>query len=96
MSDSYRAIPTAKDWSLNPNFSQAFHSALILLGTIWVVRDGSPARTLLSYDIDKLNIYPSQAVAALYKLDCGNHIVDRCRYYLEQFNDAVNPTGKTF
>ncbi|KAJ5662856.1 C6 transcription factor [Penicillium longicatenatum] len=68
-----------------------FHSALVLLGTIWVVRDGSPARISLSYDIDKLNLYPSQAVATLYKLDCGNHIVDRCRHYLEQFNDAVNP-----
>ncbi|KAJ5557488.1 C6 transcription factor [Penicillium frequentans] len=71
-----------------------FHSACVLLGMIWVVRDGSPAKILLSYDIDKLNIYPKQAVAALYKLDCGNHIVDRCRYYLEQFNDAVNLRGE--
>lgn len=63
---------------------------------IWVVRDGSPVRTFLSYDIDKLNVYPSQAIAALYKLDCGNHIVDRCRYFLEQFSDAVNPRGKRF
>lgn len=95
MSDSYRAIPIVKNWTLNLDLSQAFHSALVLLGTIWVVRDGSSASISLSYDIDKLNIYPKQAVATLYKLDCGNHIVDRCRYYLEQFSDAVIPRGKT-
>ncbi|KAJ5753289.1 C6 transcription factor [Penicillium odoratum] len=71
-----------------------FHSALVLLGTIWVGRNGQPATTSLSCDIDKVVAYPSQAISTLHKLDCGNRIVDRCRYYLEQFHDALNPRAE--
>ncbi|KAJ5654894.1 C6 transcription factor [Penicillium lividum] len=71
-----------------------FHSALILIGTIWVGRNSQPATTALSCDIDKLVAYPSQAISTLHKLDCGNRIVDRCRYYLEQFHDALSPRAE--
>ncbi|KAJ5317835.1 hypothetical protein N7508_002343 [Penicillium antarcticum] len=67
-----------------------FHSALVLLGIIWIGKNGQHATTSISYDLEKLTAYPSQAVSILDKLDCGNRIVDRCRYYLEQFHDALN------
>ncbi|KUM58158.1 hypothetical protein ACN42_g9007 [Penicillium freii] len=71
-----------------------FHSALVLLGTIWVGKNYQPATISLSYDIENLVAYPGRAIAILYKLDCGNRIVDRCRFYLEQFHGALNPRGE--
>lgn len=73
----------------------AFHSALVLLGTIRVGKNNQPATNSISHNIDELRPYPGQAVSILYKLDCGNRIVDRCRYYLEQFNDTLNPQRKS-
>ena len=74
----------------------AFHSALVLLGTIWVGKNYQPATISLSYDIENLVAYPARAISILYELDCGNRIVDRCRFYLEQFHGALNPRGKSF
>ncbi|KAJ5406403.1 C6 transcription factor [Penicillium sp. CMV-2018d] len=71
-----------------------FHSALVLLGTIWVGKNYQPATISLSYDIENLVAYPAKAISILYKLDCGNRIVDRCRFYLEQFHGALNPRGE--
>lgn len=38
--------------------------------------------------------YPSRAVTALSKLDDGNRLVDRCRAYLERFNEGLNSPGQ--
>lgn len=38
--------------------------------------------------------YPGRAVTALSKLDDGNRLIDRCRYYLEQFNKILVDPGK--
>lgn len=67
---------------------------MVLLGAIWVSKNGQLATAPVYFDIAKLNAYPSKAVSTLRKLDNGNRIVDRCRYYLEQFNDALNKQGK--
>ncbi|KAJ5954862.1 C6 transcription factor [Penicillium viridicatum] len=71
-----------------------FHSALVLLGTIWVGKNCQRATISLSYDIENLVAYPARAISILYKLDCGNRIVNRCRFYLEQFHGALNPRGE--
>ncbi|KAH8700315.1 C6 transcription factor [Talaromyces proteolyticus] len=70
-----------------------FHSALILRGTLWVCRDGDLAAKPLSCGIEQLVLYPSRAVQALYKLDSGNRIVDRCRYYLERLTNISNTSN---
>ncbi|KAJ6145034.1 C6 transcription factor [Penicillium chermesinum] len=71
-----------------------FHSALILLGMIRISKNSQPATTSLSHNIDELIAYHGQVVSILYKLDCGNRIVDRCRCYLEQFNNTINAPGE--
>lgn len=38
--------------------------------------------------------YPSRAVTTLSKLDDGNRLIDRCRAYLERFNEALNSPGQ--
>jgi hypothetical protein len=43
----------------------------------------------------KARQYPSRAVAALSKLDEGNRLVDRCRYYLEQFSKVLDDPGQS-
>ncbi|KAF3405249.1 hypothetical protein DPV78_002585 [Talaromyces pinophilus] len=70
-----------------------FHSALILLGTIRICKSGGSAVKLPSCDIDRLTSYPNRAVQVLYRLDSGNRIVDRCRYYLERYMILSDLTG---
>ena len=43
----------------------------------------------------KARHYPSRAVAALSRLDEGNRLVDRCRYYLEQFSQVLDDPGQS-
>lgn len=71
----------------------AFHSALVLLGTLRICKTGGTAVQTFSCELDKLTIYPNRAVQTLYKLDSGNRIVDRCRYYLERFIILSDTTG---
>jgi hypothetical protein len=66
---------------------------VVLLGAIWVSKNGRPATAPVYFDIAKLNAYPGLAISTLRKLDYGNRIVDRCRYFLEQFNNALDQQG---
>ncbi|KKA22979.1 Uncharacterized protein T310_2993 [Rasamsonia emersonii CBS 393.64] len=72
-----------------------FNAALVILGALWVCRGDDSDEASVPPDMDKLvekaSGYPQRAVAALLNLDSGNKMVDRCRYYLEHFNNALNP-----
>ncbi|KAJ5610294.1 hypothetical protein N7510_007013, partial [Penicillium lagena] len=67
-----------------------FNAALVIIGTVWVYRDTSVTGTPMTAQASKAKQYPCRAVAALSKLDEGNRLIDRCRYYLEQCNKALN------
>lgn len=45
-----------------------------------------------------MGIYPGRAVATLHKLNRGNRMVDRCRYYLEELISVLHlpPPGTVF
>lgn len=77
----------------------AFNAALVILGALWVCRGDDSDEASVPPDMDKLvekaSGYPQRAVAALLNLDSGNKMVDRCRYYLEHFNNALNPVGES-
>ncbi|KAL1970560.1 hypothetical protein VTN77DRAFT_4204 [Rasamsonia byssochlamydoides] len=68
-----------------------FNAALVVLGSLWICRDGDPGSSSTASLVDQAKVYPSRAVDALLNLDNGNKMVDRCRYYLENFNNALNP-----
>ncbi|KAJ5446850.1 Transcription factor [Penicillium cf. griseofulvum] len=67
-----------------------FNAALVLTGVYWVYRDTSLTSSPMTDQASKARQYPGRAVAALSRLDEGNRLVDRCRYYLEQFSKALN------
>lgn len=83
----------SQKWQNNWSGYIAFHSALILLGTIQICKSRGSAVKLPSYDIVRLTPYPSRAVQILYRLDSGNRMVDRCRYYLERYTILSDLTG---
>ncbi|KAL4807917.1 fungal-specific transcription factor domain-containing protein [Aspergillus unguis] len=62
-----------------------FNAALVIIGATWVHRTSKPA----AHAIANIEIYPGRAVDTLSKLDRGNRMVDRCRYYLEQLISAL-------
>ncbi|KAJ5963484.1 uncharacterized protein N7479_003360 [Penicillium vulpinum] len=73
-----------------------FNAALVLIGMSWVYRDTSLTSSPMTDQASKARQYPGRAVAALSKLDEGNRLIDRCRYYLEQFSNVLNDPGKNF
>lgn len=76
-------------------FLLAFNAALVIIGVIWVYRDESLSTTSITAQAKKAEAYPGLAAEALSKLDDGNRLVDRCRYYLEQFNQVLVSSGKS-
>lgn len=72
----------------------AFNAALVISGTIWVNRDRSVTGSSMTEQATRAKQYPSRAVTALSKLDDGNRLIDRCRAYLERFNEALNSPGQ--
>ncbi|KZN90865.1 putative transcriptional regulatory protein [Penicillium chrysogenum] len=73
-----------------------FNAALVLIGVVWVYRDASLTGTPMTDRASKARQYPSRAVAALSRLDEGNRLVDRCRYYLEQFSKVLDDPESSF
>lgn len=71
----------------------AFNAALVLIGVGWVYRDTSLTSSPMLDQANKVRQYPGRAVGALSKLDEGNRLIDRCQYYLEQFNKVLNDHG---
>ncbi|CAI7564144.1 unnamed protein product [Penicillium glandicola] len=67
-----------------------FNAALVLTGVSWVYRDTSLTSSPMIDQANKAKKYPGRAVAALSWLDEGNRLIDRCRYYLEQFSKVLN------
>lgn len=74
----------------------AFNAAVVLIGAIWVYRDTTLSSTPMTAQAKKVQQYPGRAVMALFKLDDGNRLIDRCRYYLEQFNKILVDPGMCF
>lgn len=74
----------------------AFNAAVVLIGAVWVYRDTSLCSASMTAQTKKVQQYPARAVMALSKLDDGNRLIDRCRYYLEQFNKILVDPGKSF
>ncbi|KAJ5813994.1 uncharacterized protein N7503_000744 [Penicillium pulvis] len=69
-----------------------FNAALVILGAIWVYRDTSLTGSSMLNEARDLKEYPARAIAALSKLDNGNRLIDRCRSFLEHFNNVLaNP-----
>ncbi|CAI7629374.1 unnamed protein product [Penicillium pancosmium] len=66
-----------------------FNAALVIIGAVWVYRDKSLSTTPITAQAKEAEKYPGLAAEALSKLDDGNRLVDRCRYYLEQFNAVL-------
>ncbi|KAJ6108028.1 hypothetical protein N7523_009351 [Penicillium sp. IBT 18751x] len=66
-----------------------FNAALVIIGAVWIYRDASLSASSMTTQAKKAAQYPSRAATALSKLDNGNRLVDRCRYYLEQFNKVL-------
>lgn len=77
------------------NLFLAFNAAVVLIGAVWVYRDTSLCSASMTAQAKKVQQYPSRAVMALSKLDDGNRLIDRCRYYLEQFNNILVDPGKS-
>lgn len=69
-------------------FTVAFNAALVIIGATWVHRTRQSGKGSASICAN-IHIYPSRAVETLYKLDTGNRMVDRCRYYLEELMFAL-------
>ncbi|KAJ5373434.1 hypothetical protein N7517_005440 [Penicillium concentricum] len=72
-----------------------FNAALVLIGVSWVYRDSSLTNSPMTDQASKARQYPGRAVAALSRLDEGNRLIDRCRYYLEQFSKVLNDSGQS-
>ncbi|KAJ5673980.1 hypothetical protein N7462_009419 [Penicillium macrosclerotiorum] len=70
-----------------------FNAALVVIGAIWVNRDASLSDGPMPAHAIESQQYPSRAVTALSKLDDGNRMIDRCRYYLEQFTKILVDPG---
>ncbi|KAF7128505.1 hypothetical protein CNMCM5793_003293 [Aspergillus hiratsukae] len=75
-----------------------FNAALVIIGATWVQRARQSAQDSPVHQPANIQLYPGHAVATLYRLDTGNRMVDRCRYYLEQLISVLrlqpeNPTG---
>ncbi|RHZ58559.1 hypothetical protein CDV55_105521 [Aspergillus turcosus] len=75
-----------------------FNAALVIIGATWVHRARQSAQGSPVHQPANIQLYPAQAVATLYRLDTGNRMVDRCRYYLEQLISVLrlqpeDPTG---
>ncbi|KAJ5811041.1 Transcription factor [Penicillium robsamsonii] len=73
-----------------------FNAALVLIGVGWVYRDTSLTNSSMTDQASKARQYPGRAVAALSRLDEGNRLIDRCRYYLEQFSKVLNDFETNF
>ncbi|OQE36175.1 hypothetical protein PENCOP_c012G02469 [Penicillium coprophilum] len=67
-----------------------FNAALVLIGVGWVYRDTTLTSSTMTDQASKAGQYPGRAVAALSRLDDGNRLIDRCRYYLEQFSKVLD------
>ncbi|KAL2817023.1 fungal-specific transcription factor domain-containing protein [Aspergillus cavernicola] len=65
-----------------------FNAALVIIGATWVLRARQSAKDSANACVN-IHIYPGRAVATLYKLNTGNRMVDRCRYYLEELISAL-------
>jgi hypothetical protein len=65
-----------------------------MIGAVWVYRDASLSTAPTTAQAQRAQQYPARAVNALSKLDDGNRLIDRCRYYLEQFNKILVDPGK--
>ncbi|KAJ6090666.1 hypothetical protein N7499_003380 [Penicillium canescens] len=74
-----------------------FNAALVIIGVSWVQCTRQSARDSPVLQTLDILIYPDRAVATLHRLDTGNRMVDRCRYYLEQLISVLrlqqDPTG---
>ncbi|KAJ5655508.1 hypothetical protein N7507_007458 [Penicillium longicatenatum] len=66
-----------------------FNAALVILGAIWVYRDTNVTGSTMLNEARELKEYPSRAITALSKLDKGNRLIDRCRSFLEHFNNVL-------
>ncbi|GFF96416.1 transcriptional activator protein acu-15 [Aspergillus udagawae] len=66
-----------------------FNAALVIIGATWVQRTRQSAQDSPVHQPANIQLYPGRAVATLYRLDTGNRMVDRCRYYLEQLISAL-------
>ncbi|KAJ5133966.1 uncharacterized protein N7443_004411 [Penicillium atrosanguineum] len=66
-----------------------FNAALVIIGAVCIYRDTSLSTSPMTAQAKKAGQYPSRAVTSLSKLDDGNRLIDRCRYYLEQFNKIL-------
>ncbi|KAH1976469.1 hypothetical protein KXW88_008978 [Aspergillus fumigatus] len=67
-----------------------FNAALVIIGATWVQRARQSAHDSPVHQSTNIQPYPSRAVATLYRLDTGNRMVDRCRYYLEQLISVLH------
>ncbi|KAJ5355472.1 uncharacterized protein N7496_012684 [Penicillium cataractarum] len=66
-----------------------FNAAVVLIGAVCVYRDTTLCSASMTAQAKTVQQYPARAVMALAKLDDGNRLIDRCRYYLEQFNKIL-------
>lgn len=91
----YSMLSIPRSGILDADRSLAFNAALVLIGVVWVYRDTSLTSSPMTDQASKAGQYPSLAVAALSKLDEGNRLIDRCRYYLEHFSKVLNDPGQS-
>ncbi|GIJ92143.1 hypothetical protein Asppvi_011119 [Aspergillus pseudoviridinutans] len=73
-----------------------FNAALVIIGATWVQRTRQSAQDSPVHQPANIQLYPGHAVATLCRLDTGNRMVDRCRYYLEQLISVLRLQRKGF
>jgi hypothetical protein len=71
----------------------AFNAALVIVGVVWVYREGGLSASPMTGQANEAAQYPSRAVLALSKLDDGNRLIDKCRCYLEQLSSILVHPG---
>lgn len=87
---SLASIPVCRWLILSCFGGTAFNAALVIIGATWVQRARQSAHDSPVHQSTNIQPYPSRAVATLYRLDTGNRMVDRCRYYLEQLISVLH------
>lgn len=91
----YSMFPIPRSEVLDADNSIAFNAALVLIGVVWIYRDTNLTSSPMTDQTSKARHYPGRAVAALSRLDERNRLIDRCRYYLEQFSKVLNDHGQS-
>lgn len=100
LSRRHRANVAAWPWlavgHTSLSWGTAFNAALVTIGANWVQRATQAAQDSPVHQPSNIQLYSGRAVATLYRLDTGNRMVDRRRYYLEEFISVLRLQRKGF